>query len=243
MTARLAAAALVALVATLPAVRALDVPDAPRGRVSDYAGAIEPAARDRIERLLTEHERESTDQIAVAIFPSLEGEDAADFAGRLFEKWRLGGRDRDNGVLLAVFLADRKVRIEVGYGLEGRLTDAASARILSDVLAPRFRDRDYAGGIEAACRAIVAATKGEFRADPRSRSASGSWLPLAFVVLILLAFLIAALRGRSGPGLGEGRGRPSRRIFWGGPGGGGFSGGGFSGGGGMSGGGGATGGW
>ncbi len=242
---RFRAAALAALLVALRPAIALEVPGTPLGRVSDYAGAIDPAARDRIERLLAQHERDSTDQIAVAIFPSLDGEDAADFAARLFEAWKLGRRGRDNGVLVAVFLAERRVRIEVGYGLEGRLTDAASARILSEVLAPRFRSGDFAGGIEAACRAIVAATKGEFRADPRRRSRAGAWLPLAFVLLILLGFLISALRGPSRRSSRAGRG--GRQIFWGGPGsgfpGGGFGGGGFSGGGGMSGGGGATGGW
>lgn len=218
--------------------------------MSDWAGIVDPSSRARIEERLAAYERESTTQIAVAIFPSLDGEDLADFTNRLFERFKLGQAGKNNGVLLAVFMAERKARIEVGYGLEGRLTDLVASSILSDVLAPRFRERDYAGGIDAACRAIVAATKGEFKAAPsRRRSSSRTLGPLAFVILILLVFFIRAVAGGSYRGSRRGRFRSSGPVIWGGGGGGlfggggGFSGGGFSGGGGMSGGGGASGGW
>jgi len=195
----------------------------------------------------------------VAIFPSLEGEDLVDFTNRLFERWRLGQKGLDNGVLLAVYLEDRKARIEVGYGLEGRLTDALSRRILEQELIPRFREKDYAQGIRSACAAIVAATRGEYTAKAKGGRSSRRGTPLAFLIGLAMIIGLALLRGLAGLESGityDSRGRRVRRgagwigglgglgggsrggLFGGG---GGF--GGFSGGGGMSGGGGASGSW
>jgi uncharacterized protein len=240
-------------VAAAPASSALEIPEAPSGRVNDYAGVLNPADRGQIEAKLASYERESTTQVVVATFRSLEGEDVDDFTNRLFERWRLGQKDRNNGVLLAVFLADRRARIEVGYGLEARLTDALASRILHDELAPHFRKGDYGRGIDATVEAIVAATRGEYQPKPRHRSRSGL-LPFAFVILVLFGFLLSGIH-RSLKGGPRGRPRPPNAGpfhpggYWGGGwsgGGGGFyggGGGGFSGGGGLSGGGGASGSW
>ncbi len=196
------------------------------------------------------------------IIPSLDGESIEDLSTRLLEKWGLGRKDVNNGVLLLVAMADRRARIEVGYGLEDRLTDALSRRILEDELFPAFRSRDYAGGIQATCDGIIAATRGVYAPRPRKPSAApflpAIGIPVIFIVIVIV-LIVLRLQGGSGIG-GGGRRRYYRSgpIWWGGGGGlggGGFGGGGwgggggsggfggFSGGGGMSGGGGASGSW
>jgi uncharacterized protein len=217
--------------------------------VSDFAGLLSAAAVQRIETIIGRHEAESSDQVAVAIFSSLEGESLEDFSIQLAEKWQIGSAEHDNGVILLVFVEDRRTRIEVGYGLEGRLTDAQSGRILRDVLAPRFRAGDFDGGVEAAVSAIIAAVRGEYGVDQK---------PPGAPFLILMAFFFFAVMRNAprlfwllllGEMLSGSRGGWSRRSRggWGGFGGGGFGGGfgggGFGGGGGGFGGGGASGRW
>jgi len=187
----------------------------------------------------------------VVVVPSLDGQAIEDVAVRVVETWGLGQKDKNNGVLLLVSMADRRARIEVGYGLEDRLTDALSRRILEERLFPAFRKGDRAGGIAATCDGIIAATRGAYAAPPRKRNT----VPLLSVLVplaILVIFILIGLQGGSGM-TGRGRRRTYRSgpVFWGGGGGfgGGFGGGGgggfggFSGGGGMSGGGGASGSW
>ncbi len=241
------AAALVLGGAAEPAC-ALEVPGRPLGRVSDYASLLSPEVSARIESMIARHEAASSDQIAVAIFPALEGESIEDFSIRLAEAWQIGSREHDNGVILLIFVADRRTRLEVGYGLEGRLTDAMASRILRNVLAPRFRTGDYDGGVEAAVAAIIAVVEGEYTATQEQQKGGGSDLAGAIIGLVVISLLFML----------------SPRTFWwfflaqmmtggrggwhgsrGGFGSGGFGGGsgGFGGGGGRFGGGGASGGW
>jgi uncharacterized protein len=228
----------------------LAVPPAPTGRISDYAGLLTPAERARLERKLTEREGGSSSQVAVAIFRSLEGENLEDYTARLFQTWRLGQKGLDNGVLLVVFVDDRRTRIEVGYGLETTLTDAVASAILSQDVAPHFRAARFADGIEAALDAIDRAIAGTYRAAPASGIDTRSLLLFGLFMLFLATIAIAASRRKAR------RGRPGwtgDRRGWGpvfvpGPmdGGGwdgGNGGGGFGGGGGESGGGGASGSW
>jgi uncharacterized protein len=146
---RLTLALTLLLVALAASAAALSIPPAPTRRVSDFAGALSPADRDRLEAKLVERERGSRNQVVVAIFRSLEGESLEDYSIRLAEQWKVGQKGLDNGVIFLVFLQDRKMRIEVGYGLEGVLTDAVSSSILSQVEAPRFREGLIAEGIGA----------------------------------------------------------------------------------------------
>ena len=226
----------------------------------DLAGILDEARARSLDARLATFERESSTQIVVATIPSLEGEEIADVANRLFERWGLGQKDENNGVLLLVAIGDRRARIEVGYGLEDRLTDALSRRILEDRLFPAFRQKRYADGIDATCEGIIQASQGAYVGRP-ARSRKG--VPIAAVVLfafVVVVILIALQRGssigprgrrrflRSGPiiwggGWGGGGGGWSGGGFGGGGGGGWSGGGGFSGGGGMSGGGGASGSW
>ena len=201
--------------------------------------------------------------MVVAIFRSLEGESLEDFSVRLAERWRIGQKGLDNGIILLAFIDDRKLRLEVGYGLEGAITDAVSTQIIRERIAPRFREGRYAAGIEAAIEAVfsrIEATPVSQRARPAGRSPLGvSWVALLFVVGVVAFIVISQMRNPRGPRSGY---TASRRgwagpvvippIIWGGGGGGfgggggwsgGGSGGGFSGGGGSFGGGGASGDW
>jgi uncharacterized protein len=230
------------------------VPALDNRRVHDDANLLTPEVEQRFEQRLAAYEQKTQHQIAVLTIPSLDGDAIEDFGIRVGEKWKLGRKGQDDGAILLVALKDRAMRIEVGYGLEGDLPDALGARIIRERLIPAFRRGDYAGGIDGALSAMIAATGGDGeplgapRAQGQPRRSVGGWLPL----LLLLAFFVLPWfggRGRRGGmffpgGFGAGR-RGGFGGFGGGFGGGGFGGGGggFSGGGGGFGGGGASGRW
>ncbi|HEY8555569.1 MAG TPA: TPM domain-containing protein [Burkholderiales bacterium] len=138
---------------------ALDVPYL-SGRVVDEAEILSPAARTRIAELSRQHESRTGNQIAVLTMPTLEGTSIEEFAVEVFEKWQLGQKGVDNGVLILVAPSERRMRIEVGYGLEGTLTDLAASRIIRYEMTPRFKEGDFDGGVEAGVRAIVALLEG-----------------------------------------------------------------------------------
>ena len=221
--------------------------------MNDYAGLLPPADRARLESRLAERERATGAQVVVAIFRSLEGENLEDFSIRLAQQWRIGQKSLDNGVILLVFLEDRKVRLEVGYGLEPVIPDIVAGALIRDTLAPRFREQRYAAGIEAATDAIYARISGEpaGKAAPAARARPAP--DPATLLLMLLIFgvfgvaFLSAIRNASRRGYTAGRGgwHSYPPIFYGG--GRGWSGrsggGGFSGGGGRFGGGGASGSW
>jgi len=156
-------------------VHAADIPYL-QGRVTDDAEILSPAAIKRLSVLLEDHETRTTDQVAVLTITTLDGESIEAFALRVFEAWKLGQRDQDNGVLVVVAPQDRRMRIEVGYGLEGRLTDLEAGRIIRNVMTPRFKAGDFDGGVEQGVTAIVAQLQGgdspipEASAPPVSRS-------------------------------------------------------------------------
>jgi len=132
-----------------------------RARVTDLAGLLSPDQTQRLEATLARYESETGHQIAVLTVPTLDGEEIESFSMRVVERWRLGQKGADNGVLLLVAPRERRVRIEVGYGLEGAIPDAVANRVIDEVIKPRFRAGDYAGGIEAATAALMAAARGE----------------------------------------------------------------------------------
>lgn len=244
-----------------PCAFALDVPPAPDHWFTDRANLVTPDQATQLNEKLKAFEQKSGAQFIVYIFPSLEGEPLEDFTIRCAEKWKTGQKKYDNGLILFVFAQEKKLRVEVGYGLEGSVTDAFSSVLISDVIKPRFQANDYYGGLNAAIDAVDAKiTKGETPVPPMQRSGDARGarneinpifvLGILFVVFfVILPMLSRRRRGCGGcfplfffPGGGSG-------ITFGG-GGGGFSGGGFggggggfSGGGGSFGGGGASGGW
>lgn len=189
----------------------------------------------------------------VAIFRSLEGESLEDYSIRLAQKWRIGQKSLDNGVILLIFVDDRKMRLEVGYGLEPVIPDIVAGALIRETLAPRFREQRYAAGIEAAVDAIYGRVAGESGPKAPAPSAPrGRPLPPAAVLVLLLIFgvfgvaILSAIRNSSRRAVTAGGGgwRSHPPIFGGGGGGwSGGGGGGFSGGGGSFGGGGASGSW
>ena len=225
----------------LPALFALEVPKRADGYVTDRAGLLPASAKAGLETTLRAFEEKTSNQIVVATFPSLEGDSLEDFSMRLAEAWKAGQKRRDNGVIFLIFKNDRKIRIEVGYGLEGVLTDALSGQIIRRVVTPYFRKGDYSGGILAGTDAIMKATQGEFKGVPQmdKPNVAGRLVALFGVFFLFHLFAransnrIGGRRGRGGFFVPMGGGSRSR--------GGGF--GGFSGGGGGFGGGGASGGW
>ena len=233
---------------------ALDVPQL-RGRVNDYAGVMQPNQVQSLEAQLAQLERDTGHQVAVLAIPTLDGEDIEGFSIRVAESWKIGKKGFDDGVILVVAIKDRRLRLEVGYGLEGLLPDAIAKRITADYIVPRFRQQDYAGGIGAGIGAVDKVIRKEPLPDSahKKNQSKGSnlnfpvMLAITFAILGLMAFASTAHRQRSGVWGTRGRRGP---IIWGGPSGysgGGFSGGGgsdsFSGGGGSFGGGGASDSW
>ncbi|HYJ17820.1 MAG TPA: TPM domain-containing protein [Burkholderiales bacterium] len=138
------------------------------GRIVDQAAILSDPARERISSMLKAHEDASGNQVAVLTVTTLEGESVEDYAVRVFEDWKLGQRDKDNGVLILVVPQDRRMRIEVGYGLEGKLTDAAASRVIRDLMTPRFRESNYDVGIEAGVTGVIQILEDRQPTDPES---------------------------------------------------------------------------
>lgn len=224
------------------------------GRVVDAAGILTPDQRGTLEAKLKAHEDKTSDQVVVATVPNLQGTTVEDYANRLFRDWKLGQAKTNNGALLLVAPSERKVRIEVGYGLEGALTDALSRVIIASAITPRFKTGDYYGGIDAGVDGILGILSGdaqEWQRKPQVRSDEVDPGQVAIFIALFLIVLFVAWRMNRGGRAGRGGGI----VFLPGPGSGGWSGGysdggsfggfggGFSGGGGSSGGGGASGDW
>ncbi|HOI17350.1 MAG TPA: TPM domain-containing protein, partial [Geobacteraceae bacterium] len=144
---------------------ALDVPPL-RAHVNDTAGMLSSAAEQKLEQELTAFEKSDSTQIAVLTIPSLEGESLEDYSIKVAEAWKIGQKGKDNGAILLIAKQERKIRIEVGRGLEGKLTDLLSGRIIRGEIAPRFKAGDFDGGVSAGVGAIMAAVKGEYTAAP-----------------------------------------------------------------------------
>ena len=233
---------------------ALDVPPL-RGRVNDYAGVMSQDQARSLETRLAQFEQETGHQVAVLTIPTLDGEDIEGFSIRVAENWKIGKKGFDNGVILVVAVKDRRLRLEVGYGLEGVLPDAIAKRITGEYVVPRFRAQDYAGGIIAGTDAVLKVIRKEPLPESARKKAGdqGSGLNSIAMVLIalavfgMMAFASAGNRRRNNMWATGGRHRGPIIFGPGGFGGGGFGGGsgggGFSGGGGSFGGGGASDSW
>jgi uncharacterized protein len=242
---------------------ALDFPQL-TGRVVDQAGVMSADSRGAVEAKLKDLEDKSGIQLVVATVKSLQGSDIETYANLLFRTWKLGQAQKNNGVLFLVAPAEHKVRIEVGYGLEGTLTDALSSVIISSAIVPRFKANDYSGGIERGVDGIISVLNGDttdWQPKVEVREDSPAQIFNVLFPILFFLFFVLVFRFMVGPMRGTPSGYYVRRngqlVFvpytgsgwssgsgWSGGGGGGFSsGGGFSGGGGSSGGGGASGSW
>jgi uncharacterized protein len=220
----------------------------PTGYVNDYAGVIKPEAKTAITNLLAELQSKTTAQVAVVTVRSLEGDYIQDFANRLFERWGIGQKGKDNGVLFVTSVDDRKVWIEIGYGLEPVITDADTGRILDEYVMPYFRKGDYSAGIasgSARIASLIAAhagvqLSGGAAVPAAERPASGgqgiSWFGIIVIIILAIVFIrhpflfLLILQGMGG---GSGRSGGGFGGFGGGGGGFGGFGGGSSGGGGA----------
>ena len=213
------------------------------GRVVDQAQVLSPAAEHELSERLAAHETATRQQVVVATVPSLQGHEIAEYGYQLGRAWGIGEKDKNTGAILLVAPTEREVRIEVGYGLEGTLTDAASRLIIERSILPEFRAGRMENGILRGADAILATLRGEAVAQPAQRRTDrqedpGSIPPIVLIIIfIIFAFLT---RGRRRRGFLPGLLLGGPTIWRGGRGGGG---GGFSGGGGSFGGGGASGKW
>jgi uncharacterized protein len=186
--------------------KALTVPSL-KGRVNDYAQMLSPAAVQHLDRLLQDLETSDSTQIVVLTIPSLEGDSLEDFSIRVAEQWRIGQKNLDNGAILLIAKAERKLRIEVGYGLEGRLTDLMAGRIIANVIVPRFKDGQIDQGVLDGVQAMVGVVKGEFSASeaPSGNRGQGPRSGNGLFGLILVLFILNVL-GRLRRSLGAAAG-------------------------------------
>ncbi|MCX7006772.1 MAG: TPM domain-containing protein [Kiritimatiellaeota bacterium] len=233
------------------------LPPAPAHYFNDYAGVVDAAVAQQLNIKLDTFERATSCQIVVAVFPKMPDNSALeDYTLRVAQSWRVGQKLKKNGCVLFVFIQDRRMRIEVGYGLEGALPDALAKRIIEDEIKPHFKTGDYAAGLSAGVAAILKATRGEYKGTGKTIADSDpvalllNHLPLIlFFAFVLSCVIFSNIRRPRGTVYHRGGG-----TYWGGStwgGGGGWSsggsdfggGGGFSGGGGSFGGGGASGSW
>lgn len=233
--------------AAAPSVR-VRLPEAPSRFVYDEAGVLSSDEKRVLEDTLMAYDKRGL-EIGIAVFKSLQGDPIEDVSIALAEKWKPGNAERDNGALIVLGMDERAIRIEVGYGLEGVVTDAMAGRIIRYDVGPLFREGRYGAGLMAAVVSLAKLARGEILPEPQS-SELPAWLPLVFIVVFILVFMSVARRARRGwisrsGWTGGGWGGPF--IGGGGGGGGGFGGGGSFGGGsfggGSFGGGGASGRW
>ncbi|HEU5081670.1 MAG TPA: TPM domain-containing protein [Opitutaceae bacterium] len=240
-------------------LRSETIPPRPSRYFNDYAGVVSATRAAQLNHKLAEYERESSNQIVVAVFPTMTSESSIeDYTVRVAQAWAVGQKDKKNGAVLFVFLKEHRMYIQVGYGLEPVLTDATCSSIINRVIKPRFRANDFGGGLSAGVDAMISASRGEYKGSgfTHGEGRKGRFSSIGSTIVFFVLFLVfSGLFGRS----------RQRRVWggsrhmggWGRSGGfggfGGFGGGGgggssrsndtFSGGGGSFGGGGAGGSW
>ncbi len=230
------------------------IPPKPAAYFNDYAGVVSKEAANRFNEQLAQFERDTSNQVVVAVFPKMQSDsEIADYTQRVAQAWGVGQKEQRNGVVLFVFTQDRKMFIQVGYGLEGALPDLTTFDITEYRIKPHFRNNDYEGGLAAGIDSIFKAIRGEYKGTGKTvrenRGGAGPGFNFALFAFFVVALIILSrlMRAMGGYGYSSRRRGP---VFipmgFGGGGGGGWSsggGGGFSGGGGSFGGGGAGSSW
>ena len=220
--------------------------------VTDQTNTLSPTQIQELEYRLKTYEDTTSNQIVILIISSLEGEDLFDYSQRVAEKNKIGQKGKDNGILILVVKEDRKIRIEVGYGLEDVVPDAVASSIIRNIIAPYFKSGNYYEGLKKGIETIQDAIAGTYKAEKNNDESSALIIAIIIILVILVFFSIVGGIGKFSSGgwiysSGGWYSYPKRRSSWGGFGGGfgggGFGGGGFSGGGGSFGGGGASGSW
>ena len=171
---------------------ALDVPKL-QGHVNDYANMLSPSTKAELEKELSSFEQTDSTQIVILTIPSLEGEVLDEFSIKVAEAWKIGQKGKDNGIIITVAKQEKKIRVEVGRGLEGVLTDLSAGRIVDLVIKPKFKRGDFDGGFVAGVHSLIDATRGEFKADknhlPKKKSGTHSFLTILIFGGIALLFI------------------------------------------------------
>src|SRR5690606_22043988 len=168
-----------------------DFPDKPRRLVNDYTQTLSPSQVQALESKLVAFNDSTTTQIAVVLIPSLNGYEVGDYGVRLAQKWGIGGKENDNGILLLASLEDRKVTIQTGYGVEGAVPDAIAYRIINNEIKPSFSRQDYFTGLDNAIDALISFTKGEYKAKPKTKGGKSSGG--SSIIFIIIFFIIVGL--------------------------------------------------
>ena len=167
------------------------IPPAPARYFNDYAGVISADTASRLNKTLEDFERETSNQILVAVYPNMQSDSSIeDYTVRVAQAWKVGQKQKNNGAVLFVFAQDRKMYLQVGYGLEGALPDALAKQIIENELKPRFRNGDFEGGLSAGVAAILAATKGEYKGTGRTVAEQNQGISPGVVLLIAIAVLV-----------------------------------------------------
>ncbi len=163
-----------------------------KNRVNDYAGMLSSTTQRQLEATLRDLERTDSTQIVVLTLRSLEGENIEEFSMRVAETWQIGQKGLDNGALLIISIKDRKIRIEVGYGLEGTLTDLMAGRIIRNIIAPRFKAGNFDQGVTDGIQSMIQVVRGEFKATKSVRSPASRPSPWHgnYYSLIVFLFLV-----------------------------------------------------
>ena len=200
----IAAVAALLLAAAAPqdvAAQTLQPVPALTARVTDLVGALTPAERSALESKLAAFEARKGAQIAVLLVSTTAPEAIEQYAIRVVDAWKLGRAEPDDGALLLVAVQDRALRIEVGRGLEGALTDLVANRIIDETITPRFRQGDFAGGISAGVDRMIAVVDGEPLPEPEARPSGpqdlGGMLPMLFFVVFVASTILRAMFGRA----------------------------------------------
>jgi uncharacterized protein len=181
---------------------AQEFPERSTTLVTDYTNTLSTGDKLKLEEKLVAFNDSTSTQVAVVIMKSTGSYDINDYGQQLLRKWGIGQKEKNNGILVLVAIADRKMSIQTGYGAEGPLPDVLTQRIIQDDMRPRFKEGDYYGGLDAATTDIIKATKGEFKADPKEEAtpngaSSGAGI---IVIIIIVVILIIVFRNRGGGG-------------------------------------------
>jgi uncharacterized protein len=226
------------------------IPPAPTAYFNDYAQSVSRGTATQLNQTLENFERQTSEQLVVAVFPKMQSDSSIeDYTIRVARAWQVGLKDKNNGAVLFVFVQDRALFIQTGYGLEGALPDALCKRIIDEQITPRFKAGDFDGGLTAGVTSMIAAAKGEYKGTGETvgdnhQDIGSEVVPIILIVAVVLLFFIRMQGMVSGGASYYGGGWTRGGGGGGWSGGGGFSGsGGFSGGGGSFGGGGAGGHW
>lgn len=184
----------------LSAIAGLDLPNA-KSYVNDFAGIL--SNTQILEQQISAYEQETSNEIAIVTVGSLQDTTIEEYAVRLFEKWKIGKADKDNGILILVAPNERQIRIEVGYGLEGALPDSLASSIIQREILPSFKNMNYQTGVENGVLAVIQAAKDEYQGQDTATSQPASWQKiLAGLIPFIIFIILIILSSRKGGGKG-----------------------------------------